>query len=549
MVLARAGATRFNKLFFGDNLAVLHEHVGSESVDLVYLDPPLTSNTSPTGRREKREGVTATSPRDNIQARDEPWSWDYDAVVWGEEMLDGVADPRVVSSLRAMHQLMGESDALAYITMMTPRLIECHRILKKRGSLFLHCDPTVSHYLKMLLDSIFDPEAFRNEIVWPKSLTKSSSTHRLPFSHDVILAYGKTDAARWNHEALFQARGTDDLKKYPHRDPDGRRYQLASLTAPTSDRPNLTYEFLGVTRNWRLTKERMEEGLRAGRVVQPGPGRTPHLKRYLDEQRGNPLGDVWTDIPPLNARTPERVGYPTQKPLALMARIIEATTRPGDLVLDPFAGSGTTIDAAQSLGRSWIGIDLDLLAIDLIDARLRSKYSESVRETYEILGTPKTLPDARELLFRSPLEFERWCVMLVGGQPEEGRFEDKAIDGVVRIPIDEKDGSHRVLVSVKSGPPDFQYLQHLTDAVDTQQAAMGLLVMISEPPSDMMDAARQAGSYRYPLNGQEYPRIQIVTVEEMVRGERPNLPVPLLPFFQARRKSDGTGLSTAPGEC
>ena len=549
MALARVDAPRLNKLYFGDNLAVLREHVGTESVDLVYLDPPLTSNTSPSGLRDKRGGVTATSPAGSIHTRDAPWSWGYDPAAWNGEVLEGVADPRVVSSLRAMRQLVGESDVLAYIAMMTPRLIECHRILKQRGSLFLHCDPTVSHYLRVLLDSIFGPEAFRNEIVWPKTLTRSSSTHRLPFSHDVILAYGKTDAARWNHEALFQPHGSDDLKRYPHRDPDGRRFQLASLTAPTSDRPNLTYEFLGVTRNWRLSKERMEEAHRAGRVVQTGPGRTPQLKRYLDEQRGNPLGDVWTDIPPLNARAPERVGYPTQKPLALIARIIEATTRPGDLVLDPFVGSGTTIDAAQSLGRSWIGIEMDTLAIDLIDARLRYKYSESVRDTYEILGTPKTLHDARDLLSRSPLEFERWCVMLVDGQPEEGRSEDKAIDGVIRIPIDEKDGSHRVLVSVKSGPPDFQHLQHLTHVVDTQQAAMGLLIMMNEPPGGMMDAAQQAGSYRYPLNGQEYPRIQIVTVEELIRGERPSLPIPLLPFLQARRRSDGTDLSAVAGEC
>ncbi len=548
MALARADATRLNKLYFGDNLAVLREHVATESVDLVYLDPPPASNTSPSDFPGKKGGVTAASRGTSVQAFDAPWSWGYDAEACYREVLHGVASPPVVSSLQAMRQLMGESGVLAYITMMTPRLIECHRILKESGSLFFHCDPAVSHYLRIILDSIFGPKNFRNEIVWQKTLTKSPATHRLPFSHDVILAYGKTDAARWNQESLFQPYGTDDLKRYPHRDPDGRRYQFASLTSPTPDRPNLTYEFLGVTRVWRWTKERMEEAQRAGLVIQPGPGREPRLKRYLDEQRGNPLGDVWTDIPPLNARAPERVGYPTQKPLALIARIIEATTRPGDLVLDPFAGSGTTIDAAQSLDRNWIGIDITTVAIDLIDARLRDRYSESVRGTYEILGTPKTLDDAQALLSRSPLEFERWCVMLVDGQPEEGRSEDKAIDGVIRIPIDEKDGSHRVLVSVKSGRPNSRHLQDLINSVDTQQAAMGLLVLMSDPARGMMDAAQRAGAYRYPLNGQEYPRIQLITVEKLIRGERPNLPVPLLPFLQARPRRDGTHTPAASGE-
>jgi adenine specific DNA methylase Mod len=229
--------------------------------------------------------------------------------------------------MRALRGFLGESTMMAYLAIMAPRLVELRRALKDTGSIYLHCDPTASHYLKLLMDSVFGPENYRNEIIWERTLSKGLMTRRLPQNHDVILAYQKTDNAVWNSDAAFVPYDPGDLdaktaSKYNLRDPDGRRFQLTSLLNPNPDRPNLTYEFLGVTRVWRWTRERMQREYENGVVVQTKPGAVPRMKRYLDEQRGRPLGDVWTDIPPLNSQAAERLGYPTQKPEKLLTRII-----------------------------------------------------------------------------------------------------------------------------------------------------------------------------------------------------------------------------------
>jgi adenine specific DNA methylase Mod len=250
---------------------------------------------------------------------------------------------------------------IAYLAMMAPRLVELHRVLKTTGSIYLHCDPTASHYLKTLMDATFGPVNFRNEIIWQRTLAKALASRALPNNHDVILCYQKTPAAFYNASAMYQPYDEANLdpktaSKYSHRDTSGRRYQLDNLINPNPDRPNLTYEFLGVTRVWRWTKDRMQAAYDSGLVVQTAPGRVPRLKRYLDEQRGRPLSDVWTDIPPINSMAQERLGYPTQKPEALLVRILDASSNEGALVLDPFCGCGTTITAAQRLKRRWIGI-------------------------------------------------------------------------------------------------------------------------------------------------------------------------------------------------
>ena len=447
--------------------------------------------------------------------------------------------------MEAMWRLLGEGDLLAYLTMMTARLLELHRVLRSSGSIFLHCDPTASHYLKILCDAIFGSENFRNEIIWQRTQAKGLMTRRLPSNHDVILAYGKSESALWNEEALFQPYDVYDLdpktrEKYSQRDADGRLYQLTSLINPNPDRPNLTYEFLGVTRVWRWTRERMQEAYEAGEVVQTGPGRVPRLKRYLDEQRGKPLGDVWSDIPPLNARAAERLGYPTQKPLKLLERIIEAASRPGDLVLDPFAGCGTTIDAAEKLKRRWIGIDITTLAIDLIDARLRHTYSETIRQSYDILGIPEDLPGAQALFKRSPFEFERWCVMIVDGQPNEKQVGDRGVDGVIRIPIDAKGNSHRVLVSVKGAAVNPSDVRDLVGTVELQGAAMGVLISMRPPTPGMIEVANHSGIYTYPVNGRRYPKVQIITVSDLLSGVKVNIPIALIPYFQAQRRYTDT---------
>lgn len=447
-------------------------------------------------------------------------------------MVNGGLPTRVADALTAMRTLLGENDALAYLVNMAPRLVELHRLLRPTGSLCLHCDPTMSHYLKVMIDAIFDPRNFRNEITWQRTQSKGLSTKRLSNSHDVILAYTKTD------DAAFLAYDEDALdvktdEKYASRDETGRRYQLTSLINSDTDRPNLTYEFLGVTRVWRWTRERMEQAYKDGLVVQTSPGRVPRLKRYLDEQRGKPIGDVWTDIPPLNSRAAERLGYPTQKPLALLARILAISSKEGDVVLDPFCGCGTTVDAAQRIGRRWIGVDITYIAIDLIEKRLIHTYGPSIKDTHEVSGIPRDLGAAQALFDRNPFDFERWAVSRVGAQPNEKQVGDRGIDGVARFPLGGSDFA-RVLVSVKGARSlNPSMVRDLGGTVEAQEATLGVLITQHEPTRGMLDAVHHGGVYTHPATGEQFPRLQVITVAELLAGKRPSMPPTALPYIAA----------------
>lgn len=365
------GSAPVDGIFYcGDNLEVLKRKVPTESVDLVYLDPPFNS-------RRMFNVVYKGSQAQELAFKDY-WSWDEAAPVYSTLLESVWIPPNIRTLLRGLRDLLIDSDAdlLAYLTMMTPRLVELHRVLKQTGSLYLHCDPTASHYLKMVLDSVFGTGRFLNEIIWQRTVPKSLMTRRLPNNHDVILLYSKGDEPRWNSDAVFapyDERALDEktAKKYSLRDNDGRRYQLTSLLNPNPDRPNLTYEFMGVKRVWRWTRERMEAARKQGIVVQTKPGSAPRLKRYLDEQRGRPLGDVWVDIYPVNSMADERLGYPTQKPIALLGRLLGLASHEGDLVLDPFCGSGTTIEACERMARRWVGIDIAAKAVEITQKRFK----------------------------------------------------------------------------------------------------------------------------------------------------------------------------------
>ena len=354
-----------NRLYYGDNLDVLRQHIASESVDLIYLDPPFNSNANYNVLFAEQDGSRAAA---QIEAFTDTWRWDQAAVADYERSVEqggGVAD-----ALMAMRTFLGPSNMLAYLSMMAPRLVEVRRVLRPTGSLYLHCDPTASHYLKLLLDAVFGPANFRNEIIWRRTTAKGGQMGQLPSNHDVILAYSRTPEATWNEIRIrYDLQNLDEktASKYSHQDPDGRSYQLDNLLHPEQGRrPNLEYELMGVRRTWRWSKERMNEAVAAGLIVQTAPGRVPRLKRYLDEQKGRLIDDVWIDINPINSQAQERLGYPTQKPLALLERIIAASSNLGDVVLDPFCGCGTAVDAAQRLGRQWIGIDITHLAVNLI---------------------------------------------------------------------------------------------------------------------------------------------------------------------------------------
>lgn len=530
-----------NQLFYGDNLPVLREHIETESVDLVYLDPPFNSNRSYSvifGEHVQRD----TDANAQIQAFDDTWHWTPETERLYRDIL--INSPTAVAdAMQAFRTLVGESDAMAYLVMMAPRLVELHRALKPTGSLVLHCDPTMSHYLKVLLDSIFGPENSRNEIIWQRTGAKALQTVRLANNHDVLLYYAKSGAAIWNSDEAFIPYDVDNLpektaKKYSHVEPGtGRRYRLDNLINPNPNRPNLTYEFLGVTRVWRWTRERMQAAYEEGRVVQTAPGRVPQMKRYLDEQRGIPLGDVWTDIWPLNSQAAERLGYPTQKPLALLERIIRLTTEPGAVVLDPFCGCGTTVDAAQKLGRAWVGIDITYISIDLIIKRLQATFGQSVMDDVEVDGIPYDMQSAQRLFEKSPFDFERWAVSMLHAQPNEKQVGDKGIDGVRRFIIDSQSVG-KALVSVKGGknvPPT-----HVRDLAGTvhnaRDAQLGVLITLNDSLTrGAQEVINTSGVWTHPANGQHFPVLQHISVRDLMAGHRPDLPTALAPYISAQR--------------
>ena len=342
-------------IWTGDNLDILRG-LNSESADLIYLDPPFNSN---------RDYAAPVGSRAAGAAFKDTWTLSDLDVAWMGLIAD--EHPAIYRTIEAAGHTHGKG-MQSYLCMMAVRLLEMRRVLKDTGSIYLHCDPTASHYLKLVMDAIFGQVQFRNEVIWRRSHPKGLAFTRFASNHDVILVYGRGGETAWNAPYIANPRAHEQYKLI--EDETGRRYQLTSLLNPNPDRPNLTYEFKGVTRVWRWTKERMEEADRAGLIVVPRGGKgIPRLKRYLDEQPGIPVSDTWDDVP--IAAGKERTGYPTQKPLALLERIIAASSNPGDVVLDPFAGCATACVAAEKLGRKWVGIDLSSKAVELVNIRLR----------------------------------------------------------------------------------------------------------------------------------------------------------------------------------
>lgn len=393
----------------------------------------------------------------------------------------------------------------------------------------LRLDDEPLHYLKVLLDAIFDPRSFRNELIWQRTTAKGYQSRRLPTNHDVILVFGKSDNTKWNSDAAFVPYDEDDLdektlSKYSNIDEDGRRYELKDVTGPSDPRPNLTYEFLGVIRRWRWSRERMQAAYDAGLIVQTAPGRVPRQKKFLDEQRGKPFSDVWTDIPPLNSQAAERLRYPTQKPLALLERILKLATDPGDVVLDPFCGCGTTVNAAEKLGRQWIGIDITYIAVDLILKRLEHSYGKDILKSIDVGGLPRDAGAAQALSNRNPFDFERWAVSFINAQPNEKQVGDQGIDGVARFPLDGGvKNLGRVHVSVKGGRRlSPAMVRDLSGTVDTQKAEMGVLITQHEPTRGMIEAANRGGVYIHPANGQTFPPLADHYNERAAGGKTPD---------------------------
>jgi DNA modification methylase len=550
-----------NQLFYGDNLEILRDKLKDESVDLIYLDPPFNSNKSYNILFRTQSGDQAAA---QIEAFDDTWNWSQQTEELFDEMVSGGAPANVADALLAMKKLLGENEVLAYLVMMTARLIELHRVLKPTGSIYLHCDPTASHYLKVMMDAIFGPTNFRNEVIWKRTGSHNSAKRWGPV-HDVILFYSKSSTFVWN--TIYQPYDEDYIEKFDKEDDRGK-YQAISLTGPgvrqgDSGKPWRGVDPTKVGRHWQPSstaydvyeeitgetladlpmQERLDKMEEAGLIWWPQKeDGTPRFKQYLDDMDGVPVQDIITDIGPISSRSAERLGYPTQKPLALLERIIEVSSNPEDIVLDPFCGCGTAVDAAQKLDRKWIGVDITYLAVDLIEKRLERTYGPEIKDTYVLSGVPKDIAGAQALFDKNAFDFERWAVTLVDGQPNQKQVGDKGRDGIVRFPID-KDEYGAAIVSVKGGKTvNPAMVRELDGTVKAEKAQMGILILLHKPTKGMIDAAKHTGSYVYKVSGHSYPKVQIITIEELFAGKRPDMPTPMLPYKLAKKRSGQTSM-------
>lgn len=530
-----------NTLFYGDNLPILREYIPSESIDLVYLDPPFNSQRTYNVLFKYESGKESEA---QIAAFEDTWHWNAAAEATYRELVTQSPD-RVSQMIAALREFIGPSQMLAYLVMMAARLVELHRVLKPTGSLYLHCDPTASHYLKILLDTIFGPQSFQNEITWQRTATKGDARLKFGAVHDTLLLYTKSPKYIFNPVYLNQDESY--LSRFRYDDNDGKGpYRLAPLDSP-NPRPNLTYEYKDYSppaKGWRVSREVMEQLDKEGKLAFPKrPDGRIARKHYLSEQKGRKASDVWIDIPPLQASAAEKLGYPTQKPLALLERIIQASSNPGDVVLDPFCGCGTTIAAAQKLGRQWIGIDVTHLSIALMKYRLKEMFPDA---TFQVIGEPQDTAAARQLAQDDRFQFQWWALSLVRARPlggEQGsktgkKGADKGVDGIITFIDDNSSRPKRAIIQVKSGKVGSRDIRDLVGAVNREKAALGILVTLEEPTRDMKMEALTAGLYHSAGWHQDYPQIQILTVDQLLRGAGIQMPPANITFKQAERVRD-----------
>jgi len=518
--VSKAKKAPVNRLYFGDNLDWLSK-MDSDAVDLVYLDPPFNSKATYNLLYRSPDGEAAQA---QYKAFVDSWRWDTPAdVAFARVMTSGSPAAGILSSLQ---NFMQKSDLMAYLTMMAARLIELHRVLKPTGSLYLHCDSSASHYLKIILDAVFGPNAFRNEIIWKRSHAhsdgKQGSKHFGRVT-DTLLFFSKSKEMIWTPQFAPYDQSYID-RDYRRVDENGRRYRIDNLQGPGgAEKGNPFYEVMGVSRYWRYSQEKMKDLIKQGRIIQTRPGAVPQYKRYLDEMPGVPLQNLWDDLPVLSNRSKEALGYPTQKPLALLDRIIKASSNPGDLVLDPFCGCGTAVESAQLLGRRWIGIDITALAIDVVERRL-ARLGQRRGEHYDVDGVPLDMDGAHRLFADDAHQFQLWAITLVDGQPRDGgkKGADKGVDGVIYYQDDARNIG-QALISVKGGENiHATHVRDLIGAMNNNQAKLGVFVTLHKPTSAMLDAAREAGAVE--AGGKLRPRVQIWTIGQLLDGRKPNMP-------------------------
>jgi DNA modification methylase len=512
-------------LYYGDNLDVLQRHIPDESVDLVYLDPPFQSGKDYNVLFEEKDGSRSTA---QIKAFEDTWHWGLEAEDAYQDVVE--SGGRTADAMRALRAFLGDSDMMAYLAMMAPRLVELRRVLRSTGSIYLHCDSNASHYLKMVMDSVFSPQMFRNEITWKRTTSHGNVGRNFGSVTDSIIFYSKGDDYTWNQ----QFRPFDPeyaARRFTGLDPDGRCWQSVTLRNP-SRRPNLHYPFKasnGTTyqphpNGWSCDIERMQRYDRENRLHFPSrQGGQLRLKMYLDESPGVRVQNLWDDIPALNSQAQERLGYPTQKPEALLERMIATNTSKGDTVLDPFCGCGTTVAAAQNLNRNWIGIDITHLAIGLIKHRVRGAFDNA---DFEVIGEPVTVEGAAQLAKEDPYQFQWWILGLVGARgTEQKKGADRGIDGRLYFHEGGRRGKTRqIIFSVKAGKPGVSFVRDLRGVIEREEAEIGAILLMQEPTSAMVKEAAAAGFYTSPWG--KHPRIQILTARELLRGFQLDYPAP-----------------------
>jgi len=524
-----------NQLFFGDNLEILRSgRIPVGSVDLIYLDPPFNSNATYNILFAEKSGEKSAA---QITAFEDTWQWGKEAMAAYDDAMK-LGAPRLADLLQALRAFLGENDMMAYLTMMAVRLVELHRVLKPTGSLYLHCDPTASHYIKLLLDSIFGAINFRNEIIW-KRFNFHADAKRFGKVTDRIIYYTRGPVFTFNR---LKVPLSDEYisSKFVHTDENGRTYRLDNLNPPGGRGP--VYEFHGVVKAWRYTEENMRKLESEGRIYHGS--KIAQLKRYLDEITGQGVHDLWSDIPPINPQAKERLGYPTQKPEALLERIIQSSSNEGDVVLDPFCGCGTTVTVAERLKRRWIGIDITHLAITLIKKRLHDTFSPEELAPYEVIGEPADAKGAEALAIENRHQFEWWALGLVDAAPAQDKKKgaDRGVDGVIYFKDDAGGAHKKIIVQVKSGAVGSPHIRDLKGVLEREKAAIGALITLKPPTKAMREEAAAADFYVWegpPVK--RFPRLQILTIAELFAGKKLEYPwwAPPETFKKAARRYKG----------
>lgn len=527
-----------SRLYFGDNLDVMRERISDASVDLIYLDPPFNSNVN---YNVLFDEIGAGQSEAQAEAFQDTWSWGEASAAAFDDVIRNGGDAALL--LDAFRRWMGDTGLMAYLAMMAVRIGEFQRILRPTGSIYLHCDPTASHYIKLILDATFGNHKFRNEIVWLRSKNPKGSQHAMKKygpATDSLLFYGDMDQSPiYLDNIRIKLTDVELAAKYPMADEFGPFADGPILRGKRmGPRENLTYEYKGFKpgpAGWRMERSQLEELDRRGNLAWTRTG-GPRRKLRPSDDKGDPIGSFWGDIPPLNSQAKERLGYPTQKPVALLERIIRASSREGQTIFDPFCGCGTTVEAAERLDRQWLGIDVSHYAVTLIETRLRERHPSA---KYDVYGRPTTYAGAVDLARRDKYQFQWWAAWLLGTQTYEGKKgKDRGIDGNIYFPNGPY-GLGRIIVSVKGGSNiSPSMVSELAGVVQRENAEMGVLITLVEPTKAMEVNAAGSGFVAKSAHGR-LPRVQIVTVADLLAGRLPRLPplpIPKRAVTPSRRK-------------